>query len=200
TLIFSSGAATTTITPYKAETGVHLSIVDTGGTGVMADSGNFDVNPGPLATFKWSYLAAQTAGVAFHPTATAYDAYGNVKTNYAGASASISHNLEGSAGGWGGACTASAGFASASPHFTAGIATVNATGYKAEDTRFLTITDGSVSANTNNFTMKPGALFRFAWDGISDATAGVHFHPTVTAYDAYDNVKTNYVGTPSLTN
>src|SRR5439155_23555499 len=43
-------------------------------------------------------------------------------------------------------------------------------------------------------------LFRFAWDGISDATAGVHFHPTVTAYDAYDNVKTNYVGTPSLTN
>jgi len=43
-------------------------------------------------------------------------------------------------------------------HFSAGVAAVDATGYKAETGRNLTITDGSVTATSNNFALPTMAL------------------------------------------
>ena len=71
---------------------------------------------------------------------------------------------------------------------------------KAETTQ-LTVTDGSVTASSDSgspdtFTVAPAALNSFAWTDQPNAsqTAGVTFDSVaVTAYDAYGNVKTNYI-------
>src|SRR2546427_4183773 len=79
-------------------------------------------------------------------------------------------------------------------HFSAGVAAVDATGYTAESARHLTITDGSIHADSNGVTVGPAALASFDWNHVNDQTAGVQFHQTATAYDRFGNVKTDYLG------
>src|SRR5207249_1191226 len=55
------------------------------------------------------------------------------------------------------------------------------------------------AATSSSFDITPGVLSRFAWSSIaSPRVAGVQFSPSVTAYDPYDNVKTDYLGAASL--
>src|SRR5439155_30056 len=189
----------------KVGSGYQLTAADSPLTG--ATSTSFNITPGALSSFSWSHVNDQTAGAPFSATATAYDAYGNVKTNYNGA-ATVSSNLSSSAKGCstGGLspCTPSVAF-DGTPHFTNGAALVDATAYATESGRHLTISDSSgsptVSANSNDFTVGPAALYSFSWSSIADPqTAGVQFHPTATAYDAFGNVKTDYNNGAVLTN
>ena len=82
---FVNGVATLTITTYRAEAiGRHIHVDDSGKTGDNVT--DFIVLPGPLASFTIaSIVSPRTAGSPFTVTATAYDPYGNVKTNYSGA-------------------------------------------------------------------------------------------------------------------
>src|SRR2546422_130624 len=64
--------------------------------------------------------------------------------------------------------------------------------YMALSRSHLTITDGTVVASSNAFTVGPAALASFAWSHVDDQTAGAQFHQTATAYDRFGNVKTNY--------
>src|SRR5437867_780199 len=89
-------------------------------------------------------------------------------------------------------CTPETVFNNLVMHFAAGVAAVDATGYTAESLRHLTITDGSVAASSNAFTVGPAALARFAWNHVNDQTAGAQFHQTATAYDRFGNVKTDH--------
>src|SRR5207253_1778468 len=138
-------------------------------------------------------------GSPFSATATAYDAYGNVKTDYNGA-ATVSSNLSSSAKGCstGGLspCSPSVAF-DGTPHFTNGAALVDATAYKTESGRHLSISDSSgsptLSADSNDFTVGSAALYSFSSSSTGHPqTAGAQFHPTATAYDAFGNVKTDY--------
>src|SRR5207247_4931020 len=96
-----------------------------------ATSSAFAVTPGALDKFQWSTIGdPQTAGVQFTPTVTAYDHWNNIKTNYSGAGATLSTTMSGSPTGCSGACTATANFHTASLHFTTGLGTIDATGYK----------------------------------------------------------------------
>src|SRR3989442_15507664 len=70
-------------------------------------------------------------------------------------------------------------------HFAAGVAAVDATGYKAESGRHLTIADGSVTADSNGFTVGPAALDSFEWNHVNDQIAGASFSQTATAYDRF---------------
>src|SRR5207302_768697 len=202
---FTNGAALVDATAYATESGRHLTISDSSGSPtVSANSNDFTVGPAALDSFSWSHLNDQTAGDGFLETATAYDAYGNVKTNYTGA-ATVSSNLSSSAKGCGlgGAfpCSPSVAF-DGTPHFTNGAALVDATAYATESGRHLTISDSSgsptVSANSNDFTVGPAALDSFSWSHLNDQTAGDGFLETATAYDAYGNVKTNYTGAATV--
>ena len=85
----ANGTATVSMTMTVAQTG--QSITFTGDTsGKIGTSNNFDVNPGALASFTISGTPATVlAGAAFASpandiTVTAYDACGNVKTDYVG--------------------------------------------------------------------------------------------------------------------
>src|SRR5205823_1699041 len=81
-----------------------------------------------------------------------------------------------------------------------GVAAVDATGYKTEAGRHLTITDGSIHADSNGFTVGPAALDSFEWNHVNDQTAGAQFHQTATAYDRFGNVKTDYNNGAALSN
>ena len=60
---------------------------------------------------------------------------------------------------------------------------------------------GGIATDTSPaITVNPGSLDHFVFDSISSPqTAGVDFTIKITAYDAYNNVKTNYAGTAALT-
>ena len=209
---WSGGVASSSgVVDKKAET-TQLTVTD-GSVTASSDSGSpdtFTVAPAALNSFAWTDQpnASQTAGVTFDSVAvTAYDAYGNVKTNYIPAATFSGLNQSPSG------CNADhttlnpAGTDYCSPIYgfswLAGVATsTTVKDYKAETTQ-LTVTDGSVTASSDSgspdtFTVAPAALNRFAWTDQPNAsqTAGVAFDQVqVTAYDAFGNVKTNYVPT-----
>jgi hypothetical protein len=191
-------AVSTTMTDYKAET---TSLAVTDGS-VNASSSGFTVAPGPLDHFTWTDQpnAAQTAGATFDSVAvTAYDAYGNLKTNYSPPASPFSGlgtspsgcNVSGTLtpGGTFG-CPPVYGFT-----WSAGVATsTTVTDYKAEATS-LTVTDGSINASSSGFTVVPNVAAvpptRFnvpptlteRGQTINDASPGVQ----VTVEDAYGN-------------
>src|SRR3989442_15997394 len=65
----------------------------TGGWGA-ASSSAFRVGAAGLASFEWNHVNDQTAGAQFHQTATAYDRFGNIKTDYPGG-ALLSNDMAG---------------------------------------------------------------------------------------------------------
>lgn len=54
-------------------------------------------------------------------------------------------------------------------------------------------TNGSIS-DTSDLFVTPGALDHFTFGSVGPQVAGMGFGVTITAYDAHDNVKTNYAG------
>jgi hypothetical protein len=202
---WSAGVATsTTVTDYKAET-TQLTVTDANVT-ASTDSGTpdtFTVAPAVLNHFTWTDQpnASQTAGATFDSVAvTAYDAFGNVKTNYDPTNAAFSglnqspsgcdsdNSTLNPAGTFG--CNPIYGFT-----WSSGVATsTSVKDYKAQATSLI-VTDGLINASSSGFTVAPAALNRFTWtDQPGPAqTAGTAFDSVaVTAYDAFGNVKTNY--------
>ncbi len=174
-------ATSTSVTDKKAET-TQLKVTD---GSIFADSSPFTVDPAALNSFTWTDQpnTPQTAGVAFDSAAvTAYDLYGNVKTNYNPASAVVS-GLNPSPRG----CNADnatvnpAGTFGCNPIYgftwLAGVATsTTVKDYKAETTQ-LKVTDGSIFADSSTFTVDPAALNSFTWTDQPNAaqTAGITF-------------------------
>src|SRR5437773_2045662 len=166
---FVAGVAAVAVTSYKTESARHLTITD---GSIHADSNGFAVGPAALASFEWSPVEDQTAGVQFHPTATAYDRFGNVKTDYNNGAA-LSNDMSGTSKGCSGPsdpCTPETVFHNLT-HFAAGPAGGSSARYKTESARHLTITDGSVAASSNAFTVGPAALASFEWNHVNDQTA-----------------------------
>ena len=192
---WDSGVATsTTVTDFKTEA-TSLTVTD---DPIAASSTGFTVAPGALDSFKLSdstnpddAIDTQTAGTAFTVYATAFDPYGNVKTDYPG---------EGDSQTFSGLQNSPA--PSNTPPSYGAITWGSGTGQgSASITAFaagseLTLTDDeSGTFVTSTFTVLPGPLYRFRWTdqpGPSQ-TAGVAFDSVAaTAYDQWDNVKTNY--------
>ncbi|MFA5795456.1 MAG: DUF2341 domain-containing protein, partial [Candidatus Brocadiia bacterium] len=150
------------------------------GFGAAAKLG-FDVQPTNTA-----------AGAAFSPEVKVkvMDTYNNIVTT-AGNAISITVSAGANLGGTTLNVLAVSGIATFSGVTIGGTAaagyTLNATGATA---------DSLTPATSNSFTITPGALDHFTVVGITDPhTAGTPTSPVVTAYDIYNNVKTNYLGT-----
>ena len=129
-------------------------------------------------------------------TVTAYDTYGNIATNYDFSTAATSSNL-------GDAPDASEaaddGDLDDNGDGTADL--TGAVGYKAESGRHVTVTDSATNATSDSddfavadqFTVVPAAVDRYTFSTIGDVDAGDTIPSiTVTAYDTYGNIATNY--------
>ncbi|HOY63112.1 MAG TPA: FlgD immunoglobulin-like domain containing protein, partial [bacterium] len=163
---------------------------------ISETTANIAVAPGALSYFTITGVpAAAVAGTAFATPAndlivTAYDAQDNVKTDYTGTIAFTSTD---------GAATLPANYPflvgdAGTKTFAGSAFTLNTTGNQT-----ITITDAVavISEVTGNINVAAGALSYFTITGAPATTyAGIAFtNPvTVTAYDAQDNIKTNYTG------
>ena len=129
-------------------------------------------------------IANQMAGVAFNTRITARDSEGSTVTDFTGTT-TITTNSTLTAGG-----TTAA--------FSAGIlATHSVTLTLAGASKTLTATySGSpvTTGTSNTFTVLPNILHHFTLAPDGTITAGTAFTVTATAYDVYNNIKTNYGG------
>lgn len=131
------------------------------------------VGPGALAAFDVAAIGSpQTAGDPFDVVATARDACGNLKTNYAGGvvTGSLGSSPNGNAPAYGPFGT-----------WAGGSATAKVTAFAAEPGRTVTVTDGAVSKTSNAFDVQPGPLDALAFaQQPTDTKAGATIAPAVT--------------------
>jgi hypothetical protein len=160
-------------------------------TSVTAGGGNgadhFDVTV-PSSPFT------ATAGQPFTATITAKDVCGNTASGYSG-SASLSGTLSNAPNG----ATPTYGPVSS---FSSGVATASVTAVKAETSRTLTATAGSISGTSAPFDVQPGPAHHLAFTGQPSLTkVNVAINPAVvvTIYDQFGNVATQETGDVSLT-
>ncbi len=122
------------------------------------------------------------AGTPFDVTISAVDIYGNPKTDYAGTVHFSSNDNQ----------------AQLPSDYTYQPADqgshVFSIEYRTTGDRYITVSDGG-SWDSDTTAVTPAALESFMLDDVeATATAGVPFDFTVTAYDEFDNLKTDYAG------
>ena len=198
---FVSGVWTGSLTVTKSGTGV--TITATFGS-VSTPSNTFTVNSGSLASFGITVPASCTSHTYFgsgnNVVVTAYDAYGNVKTDYTGSVYFTSSDTN---------SYVRLPYSSSSRYtFTTGDAGVHTftstttSGFRliTVPSQTITVTDGTISTQSAAITVNPGTLNQFNFSTIpSPQTAGVAFSITITAQDRDGNTVTSYVGTNTLT-
>jgi len=137
------------------------------------------------------FPTTDTAGAAANFVVTAYDAYGNVATGYTGTVSLTSSDPQA-------LLTSSYTFAAAD----AGKHTFSVT-LETAGTQSITASDTvtpSLAAAESNIAVTPGAASILKVTGLPTSdTAGAAGNLVVTAYDAFGNVATGYIGTVSLT-
>jgi hypothetical protein len=135
-------------------------------------------------------IANQMAGVAFNTRITARDIFNTTVTDFTGTT-TITTNSTLTAGG-----TTAA--------FSAGILashSVTLTLAGASKTLTATYSGSPVTTGTSNtFTVLPNILHHFTLAPDGTITAGTAFTVTATAYDVYNNIKTNYGGLATVLN
>ncbi|MDG6221081.1 MAG: hypothetical protein QCI38_06490, partial [Candidatus Thermoplasmatota archaeon] len=149
---------------------------------------SFTILPSPtLGSFTIATSDPVTAGEEFFFTLTAYDTYGNIKTDYEG----------------------TVSFQSWDP-YPADLPTDDGTGWINGQKQFaatfyttgaqaINSTDGAVYLN-NTWTVQPGALGELRFTDVpANTVAGQAFNFNVTAYDQYGNLKTDYNGIVTFT-
>jgi hypothetical protein len=197
----NSGAATmpADYTFTAADAGVHTfaaglsfyqsgnqawSVVDTVNSSLTAALAT-QVSPAAAVYFDVTAPATVTAGQPFSVTVTARDPYGNQASGYTGT------------------VTVSSSDPQAAPlqyTFTAadqGVTTLTATLLTAGP-QSLFVSD-TVAGGVVNLSVTPAAVASLQFTSPGPVTAGVPFQLVVTAFDAYGNVATGYLGTLRLT-
>ncbi len=174
-----------------------LTVTTLGGVVPTSDpSANFTISPAALGSFTVSGApASTTAGQAFSSpandiTVTALDIFANQKTNYAGTVSWASSDA--------GATVPTSGLT-----FSGATKVFSGTGFTLQTTgnQTFTVSDGAATGATGNIAVQPAALDHFTMSGVpGSATAGVAFSSPandiiVTAFDQFNNQKTNYTGT-----
>jgi hypothetical protein len=193
---FIAGVWTGSVKLVTAGTGITIST--TGGS-KSGTSTSFTVSPGTLASFTITgYSTSVIAGNSFggsNVVVTAYDAYGNVATNYVGSVYFTSTDSQ-----------AVLPYTSSSKYTfvsgDSGVHTFAGAGFTLKTvgsgTQTITVTDGTHSATSNPITVSAASFAGFTLAGYSTSvTAGTNFgssNVVVTAIDAYGNTVTSYTG------
>ncbi|MGD9101711.1 MAG: hypothetical protein PVF45_14615, partial [Anaerolineae bacterium] len=153
---------------------------------VSQSSDNITVTLGPLGGFTLTAPSLQQAGVPFSVTLSAYDIADNLKTDYTGVVSFTSSDPQAVLPSDDGT-----GWSEGAKDFEFELRTTGPQTYTAHD--------GLVEQVSTAITVTPGALNHFALTAPSPQQAGVPFSVTVTAYDDFDNLKTDYSGVVSIT-
>jgi hypothetical protein len=163
--------------------GTAYKLTASSGTLATDDTTTFNITPGALASFTVvTSGATQVAGVAFNVTATAYDAWGNIKTDYVGP-ASVTGDLSTSLGVGNGAGDdhppTYVQFSNAV--WPGGVRTTQVTAFVAESGRTITVSQGTPTGLSNLFTVNPANAASVAFSvGSSDTAAPFTFSPITT--------------------
>ncbi|MBI2830659.1 MAG: hypothetical protein HYX79_00180 [Chloroflexi bacterium] len=183
---------------------------DTGTPTITGTSGNVTVSAAVVNNLRVTGTAAMTAGTANQLTVTAYDEFGNVATGYENDRNLTFSGPAASAGGNTPTVTDKTGApvdvgTATTFTFTAGVSTAGGSlvAYKAEVTT-VDVTNGVFTSTGNDawdldLTVNPAAAANLRVTGAAAMTAGTANQLTITAYDAFGNVATGYVGDKSLT-
>jgi len=152
------------------------------------------VNPAAINHFTLAVNGTITAGTPFTVTATVYDEFGNVKTDYTG-----DHTVL-----WTTTATSSLNGTARIiadnddvQTFTVGVATIDGfTFFNSHETPTITITDGPTASpgTTDPITVLNAPLDNFKVEAGITQSAGVPFSVTVTARDVYWNTAIDYAG------
>ena len=194
---FTSGVSTTALntTLYRAQsTTVTANSASLSGTDVASNS--FTVNAAVASAVNITTQPENSSGtvdnaLTIQPAVSVTDAYGNVASNGETVTASVVI-------GTGDALR------NTTATTTNGTATFSNLGYNKSGESFtVKFTVGGINS-AESFpavdALNPGAIHHFTVAEITDPVgAGVLTSPTVTAYDQYNNVKTNYVGIVQFT-
>ncbi|MCP4537263.1 MAG: hypothetical protein GY832_08955 [Chloroflexi bacterium] len=180
---FAAGVWIGDVAITQAQSGITLAAQQCNVTGV---SNSFVVEPDVPHHFAFTEIGSpQTAGQTFQVTIIALDVYGNTATNYVG-----SATLADSTGTLSPLTTGS---------FTDGVWTGDVAITQVQSDVTLTVADGGITGESNDFDVQPGSLHHFVFVEVgSPQTAGQSFPVTITAQDAYDNVITTYTGPAAL--
>jgi gliding motility-associated-like protein len=198
-VMFTSGVATVDMVLYKVETAL-VTAVD-GTINSNAHKLSVVVNHAVAGYLAITGTGTQVTGTSQTITVTAYDAFNNLATGYAGSvsltfsgagaspAPSISPIIEGIAFG-----------SSTALNFVSGVTSGSMTLYKAE-TALITASDGTINSNLHKLSVvvSSGAAGYLIISGSGTQIAGTGQTVTVTAYDLYNNVAVGYTGIHSLT-
>ncbi len=159
--------------------------------GFTASQTNITVVPAAASLLALTgFPSPSVAGTPGGFTLTAYDAFGNVATGYAGQVHFTSSDAQ----------------AALPPDFTFGASDAGAHAFQATlktvGTQSLTATDAtaSLAGTQSNILVNPASGVSFALTGFpSPSTAGVAGNLTLTVRDPFGNLATSYVGTVHFT-
>lgn len=186
------GVATSVLTSTRTGSG----IVTATAVGGVNDTVVITFTPGALASFSLGgYPASVTAGDSFTGSvvATAYDAYGNVKTDYVGPVYFASTDFQ-----------AALPFTAGNVYnFTVGDAGQHRFGgdgfvLRTAGTQRITVTNGTIAQGSGNTTVTPAELWYFDLQVPPSGVAGRPFAATITARDPFGNTVTGFSDDVSL--
>ena len=199
------GVAVFTIADTKTES-IDIDVSGDSRTDTDAE-GNLIVGPTSLDYFTISHDGTAQAGVADNVSITAYDTYSNIKTDHTG---QISLDTDGTATtiiwanstGVGSFSDGGASVDTATYTYVSGdngAVTLTITDTTVETLDISVSGSGQLDDNTHGaLSVGPGGIDYFIITHDSSAIQSVAEEISVTAYDAYDNTKTNYSGTIAL--
>ena len=169
-----------------------LTATDTTTSSLSGFESNIAVNAGGASSFVVSaFPSPDTAGVAHNLTISAYDAFGNLATGYAGTVQFSSSDPQ--------ATLPTAMTFTPANHGTIQVAAT----LKTAGAQSITAADNgnsSIKGTESNIVVQPAAVSSITLSGFPvTATAGVSSSFTVTARDVYGNVATGYAGTINFT-
>lgn len=182
-----SGVCTAT---YTAPTTVGADSIDVtvGGASVGGSPAPVAVIAGPAAELRITGAATQVAGTTQTITITAYDAFGNVATDYAGGKSLVFSGASLAPNGTAPTVAAIVVGDTAAVTFADGVATAAMTLYAAE-TANIDATDGTISATGHELavTVTASTFINATLVGPSSVQLSVEVAFTLTALDTYGN-------------
>jgi hypothetical protein len=193
---FTNGLANVPVQLYDAQdVTLNATDVPSGHYGWISLS----VVPAALGTFHVMANAPATAGNSFGLALTGYDQYGNLDTNYTGNHCVVFSGPADAPDGTTPTYPGGAGCSKGSEvTFNNGAANgsniVPVTLYAAETVSLVATDVLTSSSGSVNVTVAPAILDHLGVNAPATPTAGISFGVGLTAYDQYNNVDTNYIG------
>jgi hypothetical protein len=185
----STGAITGTPTGTAQAYNFTAQAADGFGDTPASQAYTITLNPGAATHYVVAVTSATTitAGGTVNFTVTAFDAYSNVATGYAGSVTFTSSDTQAT-------LPANSTLASGTGGFMATLKTAGSKTVTATDT-----TNIAIVGTSGNITVNPGTATKFLVAAPSTATNAAQFSFTVTAQDSYNNIATGYAGTIHFT-